>query len=122
MKRIMVVDDEPDQLYTIKITLELENNDFEIISVKNGKECIDKLRKNEIPDLILLDIMMPEMNGWEVLEIIRGNNKWKDIPIIFLTAKTDELADKYRNLVADDYIEKPFDIHNLSKRIKRILD
>jgi two-component system alkaline phosphatase synthesis response regulator PhoP len=118
----MIVDDEPDQRYTIKITLEDANEDFEVISASSGMECIKKLKENPVPDLILLDIMMPEMNGWEVLKIIRENNKWKNIPVVFLTAKTDELVDKHTNILANDYIEKPFEINELNKRIKKLLN
>ena len=85
MKKIMIVDDEPDQVFTIKTVLENFREDFEIISAKNGMECIQKLKENEIPELIILDIMMPEMSGWEVLKIIRENNEWKHIPVVLNT-------------------------------------
>ncbi len=121
MRKILIVDDEPDQRYTIKVTLEDAIKDFEVISAGSGEECIEKLKKNEVPDLILLDIMMPEMNGWEVLKIVKENKEWSKIPIIFLTAKTDEIAQEHGDLIADDYIEKPFDINELTKRINKLL-
>lgn len=121
MKKIMIVDDEPDQIFTIKTSIEDVREDFKIISANSGIECIEKLKKNEIPELILLDIMMPEMSGWEVLNIIRENPAWKDIPIVFLTARTDETAENAGKFLADDYIEKPYDIQELINRIDNVL-
>ncbi len=118
----MIVDDEPDQIFTIKTSIEDVREDFKIISANSGIECIEKLKKNEIPELILLDIMMPEMSGWEVLNIIRENPAWKDIPIVFLTARTDETAENAGKFLADDYIEKPYDIHELINRIDNVLE
>jgi len=117
----MIVDDEPDQIFTIKTSIEDVREDFKIISANSGIECIEKLKKNEIPELILLDIMMPEMSGWEVLNIIRENPAWKDIPIVFLTARTDETAENAGKFLADDYIEKPYDIQELINRIDNLL-
>ena len=117
----MIVDDEPDQIFTIKTSIEDVREDFKIISANSGIECIEKLKKNEIPELILLDIMMPEMSGWEVLNIIRENPQWKDIPIVFLTARTDETAENAGKFLADDYIEKPYDIQELINRIDNVL-
>ncbi len=117
----MIVDDEPDQIFTIKTSIEDVREDFKIISANSGIECIEKLKKNEIPELILLDIMMPEMSGWEVLNIIRENPAWKDIPIVFLTARTDETAENAGKFLADDYIEKPYDIQELINRIDNVL-
>jgi len=118
----MIVDDEPDQIFTIKTSIEHVREDFEIISANGGIECIKKLKKNEIPELILLDIMMPEMSGWEVLNIIRENPEWKDIPIVFLTARTDETAENAGKFLADDYIEKPYDINELINKIDNVLN
>jgi CheY-like chemotaxis protein len=118
----MIVDDEPDQIYTIKISLEDAQENFNISSANSGKECIELLNNNEIPDIILLDIMMPGMNGWDVLKKIRAKKSWKDIPVIFLTAKTDEIFDKHGKIIPDDYVEKPFDISDLTKKIKKLLN
>ena len=69
MKRIMMVDDERDQIFSIKIALEDSCGDeYEVIPAYNGAECFELLKNNEKPDLILLDIMMPKMNGWDVLQ------------------------------------------------------
>jgi len=71
--------------------------------------------------LILLDIMMPEMNGWEVQKKIKDNIKWRTIPIIFLTATTDNTSRKIGSIISEDYIGKPFEIPDLKKRIDKIL-
>jgi len=68
-----------------------------------------------------LDIMMPEMSGWETFDKIKGNQNWGNIPVIFLTARTDNIAKKAGGFLGDDYIEKPFKIDELIKRIEQIL-
>jgi two-component system response regulator VicR len=122
MKKIMFVDDEKDQIFSIKTGFEQEYpNEYEIIGVKSGKKCIEMLEKNVKPDLILLDIMMPEMDGWEVFDKIKANHSWRKIPIIFLTARSDGLAKSAGSMIADDYIEKPIDIQELKTRIDNVL-
>jgi len=74
------------------------------------------------PDVILLDIMLPEMSGWEIYNRLREREEWKDIPIIFITARTDEKARKIGSFLAEDFIEKPFDIRELKERIERVLE
>jgi len=122
MKKIMLVDDEKDQIFCIKTGFDQEYpNEYEIIGVESGKKCIELLEKNVKPDLILLDIMMPEMDGWEVFDKIRANQFWRKIPIIFLTARSDGLAKSAGSMIADDYIEKPIDIKELKTRIDNVL-
>ncbi len=122
MKKIMLVDDEKDQIFSIKTGFEQEYpNEYEIIGVESGKKCIELLEKNVEPDLILLDIMMPEMDGWEVFDKIKANQLWRKIPIIFLTARSDGLAKSAGSMIADDYIEKPIDIQELKIRIDNVL-
>lgn len=121
MKKIMVVDDDPDQISTVKYVLESLNNKYEVIGANNGIQCLQLLKEKNIPDLILLDIMMPEMNGWEVLNRLKENSTWKDIPVIFLTARTDEVAKNAGGFLGDDYIEKPFNRKELIKRIDDVL-
>jgi len=120
MKKIMVVDDDPDQISTVKYVLESLKNKFEVIGANNGTQCLQLLKDKQIPDLILLDIMMPEMNGWEVFNRLKENLSWKDIPVIFLTARTDRVAKNAGGFLGDDYIEKPFNKENLIKRIDEI--
>ena len=121
MNKILVVDDEEDQLFTVKKTLEYADKNFDIITANSGSNCLQYLKNNDKPDLILLDIMMPEMTGWEVYDKIKENDNWRDIPIVFLTARTDETAEKAGKFFGEDYIEKPFDSQDLIDRIKRIV-
>ncbi len=122
MKKIMIVDDEEDQIFCIKTGFEeLYKNKYEIISVESGKHCFELLEKNIIPDIIILDIMMPEMNGWEVFDKLRAHKEWRDIPVVFLTARSDEFAENAGGLIADDFIEKPIDIKELARRIENVL-
>jgi len=118
-KKIMVVDDEPDILTTVGKILEL--NGYEVITAVNGRDCLSKLNANT-PDLILLDIMMPEMNGWDVAARIKENPRWNTIPIVFLTAKGDVMSKSMGSLAAEDYITKPFDIKDLKNRVEKALN
>lgn len=122
MKKIMLVDDEKDQIFGIKVALEETYGDeYQVVPAESGKQCFELLEKEEKPDLILLDIMMPEMSGWEVYDKLRDNQTWKDIPIVFLTARTDRIAENAGEFLGDDYIEKPVDIKELHNRIEKIL-
>jgi DNA-binding response OmpR family regulator len=120
-KHIMVVDDEPDIVELVKILLEKEG--YEIISASSADECLKKLKK-VAPDLILLDIMMPGMPVKKMLERIRKNKKWRNIKIIYLTVVRMSEAEK-SNLLQEanivDFIEKPFDITDLVRRVKKAL-
>ena len=120
-KTILVVDDEPDVLLTVAQTLEVFG--YNVIKAKNGQECIEKLcETKENPDLVLLDIMMPEISGWDIAAKIKENPDWKKIPIVFLTAKGDTMSIGMGNLTAVDYIVKPFDLKDLEKRLKKIFN
>ena len=119
-KTIMIVDDEPDVLYTIKQGLEKLNPNYKVVGAESGKKCLDFLENNQIPDLILLDIMMPGMSGWEVLNRLREKAKWRNIPVVFLTAKTDTFSKTFGITVAMDYIEKPFEIVDVKNRIEKV--
>ena len=121
MKKIMVVDDEPDQIFTIKKTLEKPGSDYELITANSGAQCLELLEKNQIPDLILLDIMMPEMSGWIVFDKLKDNTSWEKIPIIFLTARTDKIAEDAGGFLGNDFIEKPFEAKDLKSRIDKAL-
>jgi CheY-like chemotaxis protein len=121
MKKIMVIDDEPDQIYVIKKSLEKAGVTYEIITANSGAQCLELLEKNQIPDLILLDIMMPEMSGWTVFDKLKDNATWEKIPIIFLTARTDRIAVNAGGFLGNDFIEKPFDAKDLMSRIDKVL-
>jgi CheY-like chemotaxis protein len=119
-KTIMIVDDEPDVIYTIKQGLEKLNPNFTVVGAESGEKCLEFLENNQIPDLILLDIMMPGMSGWEVLNRLREKTKWRNIPIVFLSAKTDNFSKTFGITVAMDYIEKPFEIVDVKNRIEKV--
>ncbi len=121
-KKIMVVDDNPDLRFSIKHGLENTDNEFNVTVVESAEACMNKLKNNEIPDLIILDIMMPEINGWEMFDKLKENNSWKNIPVIFLTARTDNVAKNAGKFLAEDYIEKPFELDDLIKRINKSLN
>lgn len=118
-ERILVVDDEEN--IAELISFNLENSGYEVLVVDNGLEAI-KVCKNYKPNLILLDLMLPEMDGYDVCKSIRQSDDIKDTPIIMLTAKSEEL-DKILGLElgADDYITKPFSIKELCARVKAVL-
>lgn len=116
---ILVVDDEQDLLDLIEYNLKKEG--FDVIKAEDGEEGIRMARKHG-PDLVLLDIMMPNMDGIEVLEIMRGDERLKRIPIIFLTARGDEKTEvEGLNKGGDDYITKPISTTKLISRIKAVL-
>ena len=119
--KIMIVDDEPDIVKIVKISMELAN--FGVIEAYSGEECLDKLEKGEKPALILLDIMMPGISGYEVCERIRKSDKLKSLKVAMLTAK-GEKGDAEQGLKAgaDDYIIKPFDPYELVQHIRELLE
>ena len=114
-RRILVVDDEERMVRFIRMNL--EHDGFQVMEAFNGKQAIDKLR--DTPDLILLDVMMPDIDGFEVLETVR---EVSNVPVIMLTAKGEE-NDRVRGLElgADDYITKPFSPRELVGRVKAVL-
>jgi len=117
-KNILVVDDEQDIVDLLKYNLQKEG--YTVSTALNGKEALEKTQ--EQPNLILLDVMMPELDGWEVVKEIRKNESTSHLPVIFLTAKcndTDEILGL--ELGADDYIRKPISIPKLIARIKSVL-
>jgi len=115
-KLVLVVDDEPRMTRFIRMNLELE--DFQVVEVHNGLEALDKVR-TDLPDLIILDVMMPELDGFETLEMLR---EVSNVPVIMLTVRADE-DDKVRGLElgADDYVTKPFGARELASRVKAVL-
>jgi two-component system alkaline phosphatase synthesis response regulator PhoP len=115
MKKILLVDDEPDIIEFLKYNLEKEG--FDILVSHNGEDALRKVSK--FPDLIILDIMMPEMDGFEVYNKIKKNEDYTDIPIIFLTAKSGETDEiKGLDIGASDYIQKPISPKKLIARVK----
>jgi len=115
-KRILVVDDEPRMIGFIRMNLELEG--FQVLEASNGLEALEIVRTS-LPDLVILDVMMPELDGFETLRILR---EFSSIPVILLTAKGEEDDRVYGlELGADDYITKPFSPRELSSRVRAVL-
>lgn len=113
--RILLVDDEKDIVEFLEYNLHQEG--FEVISAYDGQEAIEKLRHK--PDLIILDILMPKMDGFETCQKIRSLSEFKNVPVIFLTAKSAEVDEiKGLNLGADDFIRKPISPKKLIARVK----
>jgi two-component system alkaline phosphatase synthesis response regulator PhoP len=115
MTKILLVDDEPDIVEFLKYNLEREK--FKVIESYNGEEALTLLK--EKPDLIILDVMMPEMNGYEVCKRIKQNSQFKEIPVVFLTALSQE-NDEIKGLEAggSDFIKKPISPPKLIARVK----
>ncbi len=115
-KKILIVDDEERMLRFIR--LNLEHDGFQVIEATKGNEALDKMRTG-MPDLILLDVMLPDLDGFEVLKMVR---EISSIPIIMLTAKGEE-DDRVKGLElgADDYVTKPFSPRELVSRVKAVL-
>ena len=117
-KRILLVDDEQDILDLLKYNLEAEG--YETIMAVNGLQALE-LAQNS-PDLIILDVMLPGKDGWEVIRQLRQAENTKSIPVIFLTAKGGEIDEVVGlELGADDYIIKPISIRKLLARVKNVL-
>ena len=119
-KLILLVDDNSDLIYSVKTGLEAISKSYEVKGVESGRACLEFLKKSK-PDLILLDIMMPGMDGWDVCAKIKSNKKTENIPIVFLTAKTDPISKGMGRLASADYIEKPIEIKDLKRRIDLVL-
>jgi DNA-binding response OmpR family regulator len=118
-KKILVVDDEVDLVETVRFTLELEGH--EVLVAYNGEEALNQARK-ENPDMILLDLMLPKLDGYKVCRLLKFDERYKHIPILMLTAKTQE-KDKTTGMEtgANEYITKPFEMDELIKKVKNYL-
>jgi len=113
---ILIADDEARMRRFIQMNLELEG--YKVVEASNGLDAIDRVRE-DLPDLVLLDVMMPELDGFEALRLIRETS---NVPVIMLTVRDDE-SDKVKGLElgADDYVTKPFSPRELASRIKAVL-
>lgn len=119
-KEILIVDDELDVVVPIQFLMEQQG--YSVMIAQRGEDALDFIYQYK-PDLVLLDIMLPGIDGWQVCEIVRLNPNYRDIKIIFLTAKgrKEEIA-KGLALGADDYITKPFSNAELVAKVKRLLE
>ena len=118
-KKILIVDDEVDLVETVRFPLEMEG--FNVLVSYNGEDALNQARK-EKPDLILLDLMLPKLDGYKVCRLLKFDERYKNIPILMLTAKTQE-KDKALGMEtgANDYITKPFDLDKLVEKVKTYL-
>jgi DNA-binding response OmpR family regulator len=119
VKRVLVVDDEPNIVMSLRFLIEREG--FEVEVAPTGEAALKALDRDPA-DLVLLDVMMPELDGFEVCQRIRNNPAWSATRIIMLTAKgRDVERDKGLALGADDYVTKPFSTRELVVRVKQML-
>jgi two-component system response regulator VicR len=119
-KKVVCIEDEPEMIDLIKLILERKG--FEVVGAVGGQEGLEVIRR-EMPDLILLDLMMPEIDGWEVFRQMRADEQLKDIPVIVVTAKAQSI-DKVLGLhiaKVDDYVTKPFGPQELLKSVNKVL-
>jgi CheY-like chemotaxis protein len=120
MKKLLLVDDSETQLYIAENILKAT---YEIITAKSGKEAISLLSKGLIPNLILLDVLMPEMDGWETFNLIKGISLLRNVPIAFLTSLDGEPEKLHASrLGAADFISKPLEEKDLLRRIETIIE
>jgi len=118
-KKILIVDDEVDLVETIRFPLEMEG--YTVLVSYNGEDALNQARR-ESPHLILLDLMLPKLDGYKVCRLLKFDEKFKHIPILMLTAKTQQ-KDKSMGMEtgADEYITKPFDMEELMKKVRSYL-
>ncbi|MCD8025149.1 MAG: response regulator [Candidatus Gastranaerophilales bacterium] len=118
-KKILIVDDEKDITETLSFMLHAEG--YEVIAGYDGEEGL-KLAKEQAPDLIILDIMMPKINGYKIARLLKYDNKYKHIPIIMVTARTQD-TDKLigEETGANEYITKPFEFEEILKCVNKYL-
>jgi CheY-like chemotaxis protein len=120
MTKIMIVDDEPDIIYIIRRIL--EGAGYEVSEALSGEECLERL-KEERPDLILMDVMMPGIDGWEATKKIKENEDTKDIPVIMLTVKREEedMSKSFQYSHSDAHVGKPIVREKLLNTIEWVL-
>ena len=118
-KTILIVDDEAYIVTSLEYVM--QSAGFEVAVAYDGEEALAKIDE-KVPDLVILDLMMPKLDGFEVCEKIRENPLWKDIRIIILTAKGRDIERKKgMSLGADDYMTKPFSTRDILNRVKELL-
>jgi len=120
MKKILLVDDEPNIIMSLEYTF--KKNNFQVFIARDGQEALDIL-KTEQPDLIILDIMMPNVDGYATIEAVRKDEKLNNCKVIFLSAKNKESdIEKGMNLGANAYMTKPFSIKKLVELVNELLE
>ncbi|HVF53846.1 MAG TPA: response regulator [Actinomycetota bacterium] len=118
-KRVLVCDDDPVILRLLEVNLELEG--YDVLSAHHG-EMAFKIALEEVPDLVILDIMMPRLDGYQTAEKLRANDVTKNIPVVFLSAKAQQSdIDKGNASGVDAYLTKPFDPSELIEVVERLV-
>lgn len=119
LKTILIIEDEEDHLEIVKLILEQHN--YNIISARNGREGVESAQKN-VPNLIILDVMLPEMNGYEVCKAVKGSSNTRSIPVIMLSIRSnpEDIEAAYK-VGANKYMTKPFNLEELVKEVKKHL-
>ena len=119
MKNILIVDDEQDIVESLKFVLETVG--YNCYTAFDGEEGL-RLAKKIMPDLIILDVMMPKINGYKISRLLKYDSKYKNIPILMITARSQE-EDKLigEETGADEYITKPFDLDDVLKQVEKYL-
>ena len=118
-EKILIVDDELSILVPLKFLL--EKNNFDVDLAQSGKDALDRIARSK-PDLILLDIMLPDLDGYEIFQMIREHSAWDDIKVIYLSAKNRDVdIAKGMNLGVDAYVTKPFSNADLLEKVRTIL-
>jgi DNA-binding response OmpR family regulator len=119
MKKILIVDDEPDVLKMI--AFRVKKAGYEIATAFDGEKALEAVSKDR-PDLILLDLRLPRIDGWEVCRRLKADEKFSSIPIVILSASVSSLnSDKTKELEAEDYLLKPFEPVVLLEKIKNLI-
>lgn len=119
MKKILIVDDEPNIVMSLEYTF--KKNNFEVFIARDGQEALEIL-KNQLPDVIILDVMMPMVDGYATLEQIKKDERLKHCKIIFLTAKNKEKdIEKGLSLGANLYVLKPFSVKKLVEQVQGLI-
>ncbi|AXT53741.1 response regulator [Aquimarina sp. BL5] len=119
-KKILIVDDEPNIVMSLEYTF--KKQDFEVFIARDGSEAIQIL-ETQIPTVVLLDIMMPNVDGYQTLKYIRSNPKTKDIKVVFLTAKNKASdIEKGLEMGVDKYLTKPFSVKKIITEIKALIE
>jgi two-component system alkaline phosphatase synthesis response regulator PhoP len=118
-KKILLIDDEPDVLKTSRLFLESEG--FTVVTATDGMEALQKIRAEKL-DLIIMDIMLPKLDGYKICRMLKFDDKYKRIPIILFTARAKESDEQTgKEVCADAYIRKPFDPQVLLGKIEELL-
>lgn len=119
MKKVLVVDDDPFILMSVEFLM--KKSGYDVMVARNGNEALELINNNK-PDLILLDIMMPDVDGYSICKYVKSSKNLKDIVVVFLSAKTEE-ADIKRgyDLGASLFVSKPFSTRELVKKVKDLI-